>query len=314
MRREIKEKYVIGVDGGGTKTVAALADSEGKILKLAKAGPSNFRNIGMKTAIKNITLALKKVLPEKGKVFSTFVGLAGVKEEYKFHKEKIKKEILKTKKISKALKGKIEIGSDQIVAFRSGTNKREGVVLIAGTGCAARGWKKEREAKTSGWGWLNDEGSGFWVGQKGFQAVLKDLDKRGPKTKITNLIFKKWKIKKKEDILKRVYSKNSVSEISLISKIVDEAAKRKDKIAISILTEAGKELALATNTVIKRLNFQKQKFPLVLVGSMFDSKFVLNTVKKEIKKTAPEVEFIRPKIEPVVGAVRLAIEKVKKWK
>jgi len=78
------------------------------------------------------------------------------------------------------------------------------------------------------------------------------------------------------------------------------------------LIETGKELALSTKTVIKKLNFQKVKFPLVLVGSMFNSKTVLDTLKKEVKKLAPRVNFIRPKVEPVIGAVKLAIEQVKK--
>ncbi len=324
LRNPIISRYVIGVDGGGTKTIAALADLKGKILRLAETGPSNLRNVGIEKAAENIALAIKKVLPKKGKILSTFIALAAIEEEYKLKKEKIKKEVLKEKGISKILKGKmvrqahhpelsrrIEIGSDQIIAFRDGTNEKDGVVLISGTGCVARGWKGNKEVKVSGWGWLNDEGSGFWAGQKGFQVVLKELDRRGPKTKITKLIFKEWKLKRKEDLLKKVYSKDSVRQISFISRIVDEAAKRGDRIAISIMKEAGKELAQAAISVIKKLNFKNQKFSLVLVGKMFKSKIVLNIVKKEIRKIAPRVQFIRPQKEPVLGAVKLAIEDLK---
>ncbi|MBZ9569325.1 hypothetical protein KJA16_00190 [Patescibacteria group bacterium] len=303
--------YVIGVDGGGTKTIAALANLKGKILKLAKTGPSNLRNVGIKKAAENIALAIKKVLPKKGKILSTFIALAAVEEEYKFKKERIKKEILKEKGVSKISKGKIEIGSDQVIAFRAGTDDKDGVVLISGTGCVARGWKGNKEAKVSGWGWLDDEGSGFWAGQRGFQAVLKELDGRGPKTKITKLIFKEWKLKNKEDLLKKVYSKNSIRQVSCISRIVDKAAEEGDKIAKSIMKEAGKQLAQATISVIKKLNFKNQKFPLVLVGRMFRSKVVLKKVKSQVKKIAPRVKFIRPKKEPVLGAVKLAIENLK---
>lgn len=329
--------YVIGVDGGGTKTIAALSNLEGEILKLAKTGPSNLRNVGIKKAAENIALAIKKVLPKRGKILATFIALAAVEEEYKSKKEKIKKEILKEEGISKIKKSKIEIGSDQIIAFRAGTDKKDGIVLISGTGCVAHGWRglqptqgrellpggklsrpdhppaprAPKEAKASGWGWLDDEGSGFWAGQKGIQAVLKDLDGRGPKTKIKKLIFKEWKLKSKEDLLKKVYSKDPVLQTSLISRIVDEASKRRDKIAISIMREAGKELAQTAISVIKKLNFRNQKFPLVLVGKMFRSKIVLNTVKKEIKKIAPKVKFLKPEIEPVIGAVKLAIENLK---
>ena len=105
--------------------------------------------------------------------------------------------------------------------------------------------------------------------------------------------------------------KIKVSVFSLISKIVDKAAQIQDEIAKSIMEEAGKELSILATSVIKRLNFQNKKFPLVLVGAMFKSKIILNKLKKEIKKLAPRVEFIFPKKEPVIGAIKLAIENLK---
>jgi N-acetylglucosamine kinase-like BadF-type ATPase len=304
----MEKKFVIGVDGGGTKTMAALADSEGKILKLVKTGPSNLRNVGIGKAVLNILEAIKKLKKGK-KIVSIFVGLAAIEEEFKFEKEKIKREIRKKLKF----RGKLEIGSDQIVAFRSGTDEKNGIVLISGTGCVCHGWKNGKQAKTSGWGWLNDEGSGFWVGQRGFQAIFKELDGRGEKTLITKLVFKNWRLKKKEDFLKKVYRKDSVRQVSLISRIVDEAAKRGDRIARKIMEEAGKELVFSAKKVIEKLNFKNEQFPIVLIGRVFESEIVLKIVKKEIKKIAPKAKFLVPQIktEPVVGAVKLAIENLK---
>ena len=298
------QNFVIGVDGGGTKTMVALADLKGKILKLTKSGPSNLRNVGIKKAAQNIALGIKKVLPEKGKILSIFVGLAAVEEEYKSKKREIKSEILKR---LKNFKGKLEIGSDQIVAFRSGVDEKNGVVLISGTGCVSHGWKNGKETKVSGWGCLDDEGSGFWAGQRGFQAILRELDGRGPKTLITKLLFKEWKLKNKEELLRKIYLKDTILQTSLISRVVDEASQKRDKIAVLIMKAAGEELAKTAITVIKKLNFQNQKFPLVLVGRMFRSKIVLNTVKKEIKKIAKKVKFSKPQVEPVIGAIKLAI-------
>jgi N-acetylglucosamine kinase-like BadF-type ATPase len=306
MKQKI-QKYVIGVDGGGTKTEAALATLDGKILRVVRAGPSNLRNVGIQKAAENITLAIKKVSPKKGKILSIFIGLAAVEEEFKLEKEKIKREI---RKRLKNFKGKMIIGSDQLVAFRSGTNEKNGVVLISGTGCVCHGWKNGKEAKTSGWGWLDDEGSGFWIGQRGFQAVFKELDGRGEKTLITKLIFKEWKLKNKEDFLKKVYFADSVRQVSLISRNVDRAAKRGDKIAKNMMEEAAKELVLAAKKVIRKLNFVNEEFPIVLIGRVFESKIVLKIVKREIKKIASKVKFLipQPEIDPVIGAIKLAIE------
>lgn len=304
-----QNKYVIGVDGGGTKTVVALVDLEGKVLKVAKVGPSSPVNVGVKTASKNIAEGIKKVL-RKGEIISTFIGLAAIQEEPRYKKE-IRRELLKRKGISQIFKGKIEIGSDQIVAFRSGTDKKDGVLIIAGTGCVAHSWHKDKEITASGWHWLADEGSAFWVGQRAFQAVLKNLDARGPKTLITNLAFKEFKIKTIEAFLEKVYA-SPAETVPLLSVVTDEASKKGDKVAKEILKQAGRELALAAKTAIKKLEMEKEKFPLVLVGGMFKSKIVLETVKKEVKRAAPKVGFIQPQKEPVSGAIKLALERIRR--
>ena len=312
MQKE-NQNYVIGVDGGGTKTISALADLNLKILKIAKTGPSNLRNVGIEEAVLNISKAILKVIKgiKEKNILSIFIALAAVEEEFKSEKEKIKREIFKNPKISKALRGDIEIVSDQIAAFRAGTDEKDGLVLIAGTGSVCHGRRGKKEVKTGGWGWANDEGSGFWAGQKGYQAIFKDLDGRGPKTKITKSLFKEWKLKNKEDLMKKIYGKDSIRNISLISKTIDKASQMGDKVARKILEEAGEELSILAISVIKRLNFHNKKFPLVLIGAMFKSKIILNNLKKEIKKLAPRAELIFPKEEPVIGAIKLAIENLK---
>lgn len=310
------QKYVIGIDGGGVDTVVALADLKGKILKESKTGPSHFIKAGLKESISNITEAIEKVMifltpSQRKEIVSTFIGLTAIEENKEIAKV-IKKLLSQQSRISEIFKGRVTVGSDQIAGFRSGTDKKEGVVLISGAGCAAHGWGKNKEFKTSGWGYLNDEGSGFWIGQEGFRAVYKDLDGRGPKTLITQLVSQKLKLKKIEDLKKKVYTPALIQTILSFSILVDRASKKNDQIAKNILIKAGQELALATKTVIKKLNFRKKKFPLVLSGKMFKSKIVLDVAKKEIKKFAPKVQFILPRQEPVIGAIKLALERAKR--
>jgi len=81
------KKYVIEVDGGGTKTVVASADLTGKVVAQVRTGSAHPRNIGIKKAIANVVLAIDKVLPKEGKALSTFLGLPSMEEEFKFKKE-----------------------------------------------------------------------------------------------------------------------------------------------------------------------------------------------------------------------------------
>jgi N-acetylglucosamine kinase-like BadF-type ATPase len=76
------------------------------------------------------------------------------------------------------------------------------------------------------------------------------------------------------------------------------------------MEEAVKELVMSATTVINKLNFQKQIFPMVLVGGMFDSKITSQVFIKEVKKIAEKAKFLKPKENPVIGAVKLAIEQL----
>lgn len=303
-----QNKYLLAVDGGGTKTLAVLADLTGKIVAKAKTGPSSPRNVGVALAVKNIAQAAKKVLKSRTAA-SAIIGLASIQEQPKY-KNQIKKEILKDKQIARALKDKLEIVSDQLIAFRSGTDKKDGIVLIAGTGCVAHGWRGKKEASASGWGWLNDEGSAFWLGQQALQAVLRDLDGRGPRNKISRIALQELKIKNQEDLMDKIYA-NPMAMAPLFSIFCDLASQEDDRIAKDLMTRAGQELALSAKTVIKGLNFQKISFPLILIGSMFKSDIVFKTTKKEVRNFAKKADFILPKYDPVMGAVKMALEKLK---
>lgn len=311
MKEKNSKEYVIGVDGGGSKTTAVLADLKGKILAFAKTGSSHPRNLGIKKAMDNVAFVITKVLKKNKNIISSFLGLPATEEEFKYKKDVIKKELLKHKKISQIFKGKVIIGSDQLVGFRSGIDEKDGIMVGAGSGSVVHGWRGQKEVKVCGWGYLSEMGSAFFVGQKSIQAIFKDLDGRGKKTLMTKFTFKKLKVKNKEELITLIYSKEPMAIVPYFSIICDLAIKKGDMVAKKILAEAAKESALSAKTAIQKLNFQKQEFPLVLIGSMFNTKFLLEELKKEIKKYAPKTKFIRPEVEPVVGAVKLAIENIK---
>ena len=212
---KIAKKYVIGVDGGGTKTTIALADFDGNIIKTIRTGPSSPRNIGIAKAVENVAAGIDKVF--KNNTAFVFIGLPSVEEEYKLKINEIEKKI--TKSVSN--KVKIKVGSDQAVAFRSGTGEKSGVMVIAGTGCSVHGWRGGRESKASGWGWLADEGSATWTGIKVFQSVLKDIDNRGQKTDLTNLVLKKLRVSTPERLISKLYNDNFLKILSSLSIIAD---------------------------------------------------------------------------------------------
>ncbi len=308
-----KNKYVVGVDGGGADTEVVLADQEGNILTYIKTGPSNPNKIGVEAAVFNIGEAVEKIIKHKpqNEIAFIYIALSGGLERDKAKRKKIKKHLLKKYPGLNFLKKRIKVAGDQLAAFRSGTEQKTGILVIAGAGSIVMGWHNKKEIIIGGWDYiLGDQGSGFWIGRKALQAVCKELDGRGPKTKLTELFLKQLGVKNGDGLMEKIYQKDSIETVAWLAPLVDKAASEKDQIAKEILSEAGNELALSVKTAVKKLSLPRKKFPVVIVGGIFHSKIIYNFLKKEIKKIDPMAEIIRPKNSPVVGAVRLALEKV----
>lgn len=301
----MRDEYVIGVDGGGTKTTVALANLDGKIVKKIKTKGSNINKLGFKRAISNLEEAISKISRSK-KINYGFVGLAGGLERNKIKKEKIKRYL------RKKFEFPIDVEGDQIIAFRAGTDRKDGIVVIAGTGSISMGWKKGREEISGGWDWLfGDQGSGFWVGRKVLEEIAKSLDGRRKNLKLKNFIFRKLKIKNGQDLYQKFYSEDFIEKVASLSKFVDQFSQKGDNFSKSILIKAAEEVSKMAITVIKKLNFKNEEFPVVLSGGMFNSKIFLSVVKRRIKEEAKDAKFILLKNEPVVGAIKLAIERYK---
>jgi N-acetylglucosamine kinase-like BadF-type ATPase len=304
--------YVIGVDGGATKTAAALADMEGRIVGRAVAGPSNPRNIGIKEAAKNIAEAIQGVIKGKRslKIKSVFVGMPALEEEFKSRKAEIIAEIKKQKKIAKILSGKVNVGSDQLVAFRAGAAGREGILVIAGTGMAVHGWNDGRELIVNSRGWLLSKGSGNWIGRHVARAIVEDFEGRGPKTRLGEYVFKKMKFKTIDDLARFIYE-NPTWNIPRLAEICDEAATNGDKAARDILIAAGKEISAAVRAVAAKLIFS-EPVPLVQAGRVYRSRWVADTAMDDIERYYPHKFDFVVVGDPVAGAVRLALEAIKK--
>ncbi len=50
--------YILGVDGGGLKTTAQIADTSGKKIAQTVSGSSSYKSVGMKKAIENLNAAV----------------------------------------------------------------------------------------------------------------------------------------------------------------------------------------------------------------------------------------------------------------
>lgn len=298
--------YLIGVDGGGTSTIAVLADLGGNILGRGEGGPSNFQAVGLSAAMDAIRAAVAGALAGHPQVSPPVdvicLGLAGVDTPRQ-------QELIRDGIQGLGLAKCVQVVNDAEIALAGGIGQERGVVVVAGTGSAAFGGDGTgRTVRVGGWGWiLGDEGSAFDIGREGLRATVRALDGRGPQTDLVDNLIKSWKLGDREalevDLRERLWHRYDVAQQA---EWVSSTAAKGDRIAQAILREAGTHLGDLATAAIARLGLTGD-FPITFSGGVFSAgELILAAVKAQVLKRAPRARFVEPLGEPHSGAIALA--------
>lgn len=312
--------YVVGIDGGGTKTAAALADRSGKILAEESGGPSNFQIIGVEKAAEEIIALISRCCMKAGcspdEVKAGVAGLtgAGRTTDQQRMKQALEAGIQKT---FPALDS-IEVTSDARIALEGAFRGGLGIILIAGTGSIAYGKGYDSSIlRVGGWGrTIGDEGSGYTLGREGLNIVTKDLDGRIRGSLLTKLVAERHGLTNQESIITEIY-KNSF-DVASIAPLVIEAASKTDLECSRILNRAAYELTEHVRALTLKIEsaaggMPRQKIPLAFIGSLLtnDSIFV-KVVKHKIEFTIPQINVVKPQSSPSFGGVLMALQLMNK--
>src|SRR2546430_6631479 len=156
--------YVLGFDGGGTKTECVLMDPVGKILARNFSGPSNPWRVGVESATREIEkaadLSLREALVARNAVVALGAGLAGT------GKPELKEQMRAS--LARAFPGTaVSIFTDLEIALAA-AGEGPVIVLVAGTGSAAIGRNAQGQIwRTGGQGpRFGDDGSAFDIGSR----------------------------------------------------------------------------------------------------------------------------------------------------
>lgn len=306
--------YVLAVEGGGTKTNSVIADENGKIIAKSTTGPSNFLIVGFEKACENIIQGLQDCINNSkinnSDIKVAMLGLTGAGR--KLDQDNMRK-AFKDYSVSKGFTfNSIIVDSDARISLEAAFPNKPGMILISGTGSIMFGKDGQGNLyRVGGWGRiLGDEGSGFYIGKKGLISSIKQIDGRGEKTLLFDLISEKYNLNSLETIIKSIYTDNF--DIAKIAPLVFEAAEKDDKIAKEILNEAADELLLHIETMIKKINFV-DKIGLSFVGSIItNDNYIRRKIVNYINSNLKQIELNDSNNEPIYGAIVMAINELKK--
>ncbi|MEU6932073.1 BadF/BadG/BcrA/BcrD ATPase family protein [Streptomyces sp. NPDC046374] len=256
---------VVGVDAGGTRTRARLADATtGRVLGEGAGGPGNALSVPPDTLVRHLGEALRGALPAGGGTVAAVVGgFAGGGPGG--GRERAHTALTRALALAGVRAGRVEVRGDADIAFAGGAgNPADGLVLIAGTGAAAARVADRRQIRAAdGDGWLlGDAGSGFWLGREALRAVLRALDGRGPSTALTERVGVLCGGLSKEHVVRYAYGAEPVRLASL-SPVVVEVAAFGDGVACGLLDRAADELVSTVAALDPRPGE-----PLVVTGGL----------------------------------------------
>jgi N-acetylglucosamine kinase-like BadF-type ATPase len=296
------ETYYLGVDGGGSKTLAVIVNQSGEEVGRGLAGGANYNSVGLDAAVQNVRTAVEQATRAAGRglpLVRAWLGLAGIDRQADH-------DLLHPRLSDLAEQVLLTNDGELLLA---GLENAVGVVLISGTGSIALGRDADgRRARSGGWGHiLGDEGSGYIIAQQALQAVVRASDGRGPQTALRERILQAWNLQNTDELIGEIYGEPDKAKIASLSSWVMISARAGDQVAATIIQHAARELALAVNAVCQALGFSHQDIPLALGGGLLINEADFCTqVIHQIRHYQPigHVELVE---HPTLTAARAAI-------
>ena len=294
--------YVVGIDGGGTKTVGILADDTGKVISRVELGPSNYHVVGARETEK----VLKDVVDSFNIPIETCeafcLGMAGLGRPED-------RKVIGQACSRLGFQKNLILTHDAKIALVGGAVEGYGVIIIAGTGSIVYGINEIGvEKRAGGWGHiLGDEGSGYDIARNALQAIFRAHDDRARKTMLTDKILRRLDLAKPEQLVQWAYATDKGGIAALASSVFDAWAEN-DSVAQKIIHDAADELILTTQAVVKNLKMATDAFDIVFSGGIFahQPNFV-KLLQKDLRDIAPRAKTGLPQREPAYGAVLLAV-------
>lgn len=296
---------VLGVDGGGTSTVAWLAGADGMILGRGVAGPSNAKAIGPDRARAALREAITKAREASGvgdrPIEVACLGLAGFDRPDD-------RALLASWSEEDGWAGRLLAVNDGDLVLAAGTPEGVGIALIAGTGSIAVGRSREgTSARAGGWGpLLGDEGSAYRVALEGLRLVTRRFDGRSEAPgddRLSKSLCRALGIESPSQIITVLHGTDwDRARIAGLAKLAVDCVGDDPAIHEEILLPAAEELASLVLSVSDRIGLRV--FSLAIAGG-----FLLGAdgLREEVLRLLKgRVGSVGEVPEPVQGAVVLA--------
>lgn len=299
-------KYVIGIDGGGTKTAFALADLQGTILCQTVLPSISYREHGMEAVFsrlnEGVAWLLSSACVDRADVAAAAVGVP-------CYGENAQEDAVLEKTVPAALEGIPTIlVNDAQNAYYGALSCRCGINVVAGTGSIAYGEDELGGSARSG-GWserFSDEGSCYWLGRMTMGLFCKEADGRLPKAALYYILVHALNLTDDLQFIE-IMERDILpvrSEVAQFQKYLLQAARQGDEAARELYVQACRELTQLAIGVRNQLHFQGTVSVSLTGGLIHAAEFVTEPLSRMLAENG--MTYIACEGSPLQGAVLLA--------
>ncbi len=306
---------ILAVDGGGSKTDAALLRKDGTILGAARTRTRELEGNGDDARMSGVMDAVIDACrdggidPERLPIADLGVYcLAGADLPSD------------DRRISRWLRGRGMttdnlVRNDTFAVLRAGTHETWGVGIVCGfgTNCSGvapngRTYRLPALGQISGdWGGANE------LGMAALWHALRAGDGRGPRTSFVELVPESFGLRRPRDVTKALYFGTlDPDRLAELAPIVFRAAQDGDAVAQSLVDRQADEIATMATAAIRRLGVRALAVPVVLGGGIFrnDDRAFFERIHSGIHTVAPDAVITVLTDPPVIGAAHLGLDRM----
>ena len=305
MARARKKRIILGMDVGGTKTAAALMDSEGHLLGQGIGSSANINFVTLNQAQASFKKAIRSAhRMAKIRELRCDIVILGIEPD-PAPLVPFVKALTGAKRVLHRKEGECSLVG--------GLVEDVGVSLIAGTGSV--GWGRNAAGKThvtSCWGTIGDEGSAYDLARRGVNAAFWSEDGRGKPTKLVHNLAGRFGEKKMIDIVTPLYQNPDIRRnFADLSRVVMETALAGDEVAREVVIEGARQIGHIITTCAEVLGLHEAPYRVAATGGLVSRGGWYFDLIQGFIREKHRATLVKPRFEPVVGACLIGLRELK---
>lgn len=301
-------RYIIGIDGGGTKTLGVLYDIEGNEIDRVTKGFSTL-SVDEEKAIENIIDTIDYLYdktPKNDLILHIQMGIAGA--------SKLRSKAAFLSNIELRYKATSSLVTDAELALNSipKNDLKNVIMVLGGTGSVVIGKNNNQNNIIGGFGHLlGDEGSGYHLAISALKDIISQYEQGENVSELSAMILKEIHADDHFEIKDFVYN-NKKSDIAVLSLFISKKAIEGNLEAIQLFKNEGKHLARQTYAAYKKIDSNEPVIIYIRGGFLLNAPYVKETMFQTLQEQNMKYEIFEDQVEPIVGAYNLGLIEISK--